>query len=985
MMKYILVYSFFALSFITNFPAQAQSMQHVLDLVPLNQATHTATTSGDWESSSTWGGSLPGENGRVVIPSGITVTINSELAAEFEWIRIDNNGKLAFNPSVTTLLKVETIVSNMSGEFEIGTSTSPIASDQTATVIFSGQQQAIDFGSNDPGYLKRGAILMGKTIIHGEEKSSWHALTSVPEVEATSVVLSATPTNWKVGDRIVITGTDPDNFTTEEVRTISGIDGATVSFAESLVNQRPVPPGASDLKVHIANLSRNILFTSEYTTVPGEGNRGYRGHVMIMHSPNADIRYAQFKQLGRTNKQILVDDWFFPDDLPYEKGDGFNVRGRYSVHFHRGGVTPNSTPAVFRGNAVEDDPGWGIVNHSSNVDIIDNVTYNIVGGAYQTEAGDEIGSFVNNIAIRTVNPDYPMQNPNTAAPDVKEISQDFAFQGDAFWVHGGGVNLEGNVASGSSGHAFIYWPEGLIEVMIGQNTFQAANIPNGNLLEEANIGTHWVPVKKFVNNTGYSSTKGFTTFYLHTNFFVDEESIPIEFLNTVQTTIEDLTIWNIRERGIDMNYTDRISFKNLRIHGDKEPNRIGIDANHFRINFKGAYLFENPVITGFEIGVDVPTQGEVWFKGGSFDNKIDFRIETPQSKPRYLKFDEISFAGNVYSEEQNTKFQLIDDLGDLEGHVQDGVNKEESGAASKHPIFFAMPDIIILNYGDYANERVYFDRQLADDIPVPTSLSFTDFGETVTIPEQYIGKTNQQLLNQYNLTFGGAIMPLDARAVPEIIGGKISTSAPTISSNGMFAPPCTYSPLWFDFEECWEGFDQNETSALTVTSTSGGTVTVEPSNTNYKYGQIVKVRAIPDEGKEFKQWSGPTNSNNPTTYIEVTPDYNSNGMLIANFGDATIVSTEEPKPDFEFRLEQNYPNPFNPVTTINYQVPDQSSVRLEVFDMLGRKVATLVNKSISVPGEYSARFDASGLATGIYIYQLETHQGIIVKKMMLIK
>ncbi|NET37289.1 MAG: T9SS type A sorting domain-containing protein [Cyanothece sp. SIO1E1] len=709
-----------------------------------------------------------------------------------------------------------------------------------------------------------------------------------------------------------------------------------------------------------------------------------------MHSNNVDIRYARFYQLGRTNKQIQVDDWFIGADDQLIKGDGFNVRGRYSVHFHRGGVDPTSAPAVFLGSSVEDDPGWGIVNHSSNVDVIGNVTYNIVGGAYQTEAGDEVGSFVDNIAIRTVNPDYPMQNPNLTAPDAKEGSQDFAFQGDAFWVHGGGVNLEGNVASGSSGHAYIYWPEGLYEGnlatnTITQNVFLPANIPNGNLLTTPKLNTQWVPIKKFSNNIGYSSTKGFSSFYLHTNFFHDEETIPVSFLNTVHTAIEDLTLWNNRERGVDLNFTDRVTFKNLKVYGDKNPNRIGIDANHYRLNFRGAYVFENLVVTGFEVGVDVPTQGEVWFKRGNFDNKTDFRIENPQSRHRYLKFDDITFGNSVYAEGGKTNFLMLEDLGDLEGHVQDGVNKAEAGAATKHPIFFAMPDIILLNFGPYQNERVYYNRQLANDIPIPNTLSFNLFeDEVVSVPSQYVGKTNQQLLDQYNLAFGGAIMPVDARTIPEVTGGKVSTSSPVTASAGVFAPACTYSPLWVEFFDCWHDFNPEQFAVLNADASSGGTVTIDPVRENYKYGEIVKVQAIPDEGKVFKGWGGPTNSTNPTVYIEVTTDYNANGALTANFADAIPVSTEEEEEIHGFSLQQNYPNPFNPGTTINYQINVQSRVRLEVFDLLGRKVATLVDQPQAV-GRYSVRFDASALASGVYVYRLQVGQNVLSRKLTLVK
>jgi hypothetical protein len=83
-------------------------------------------------------------------------------------------------------------------------------------------------------------------------------------------------------------------------------------------------------------------------------------------------------------------------------------------------------------------------------------------------------------------------------------------------------------------------------------------------------------------------------------------------------------------------------------------------------------------------------------------------------------------------------------------------------------------------------------------------------------------------------------------------------------------------------------------------------------------------------------------------------------------------------------LRQNYPNPFNPTTTIFYALPKQSKVMVEVFDMLGRKVATLVVETKS-SGEYSVQFDASKYASGVYIYKMSTSTVMIAKKMLIVK
>ncbi|MGA9365298.1 MAG: T9SS type A sorting domain-containing protein [Bacteroidota bacterium] len=85
-----------------------------------------------------------------------------------------------------------------------------------------------------------------------------------------------------------------------------------------------------------------------------------------------------------------------------------------------------------------------------------------------------------------------------------------------------------------------------------------------------------------------------------------------------------------------------------------------------------------------------------------------------------------------------------------------------------------------------------------------------------------------------------------------------------------------------------------------------------------------------------------------------------------------------------FELFQNYPNPFNPSTSISYELPMRSHVRLGVFDMLGREVRTLINQ-IEEPGRRSVNFDAGGLASGVYFYQLRANSFVETKRFMLLK
>lgn len=85
-----------------------------------------------------------------------------------------------------------------------------------------------------------------------------------------------------------------------------------------------------------------------------------------------------------------------------------------------------------------------------------------------------------------------------------------------------------------------------------------------------------------------------------------------------------------------------------------------------------------------------------------------------------------------------------------------------------------------------------------------------------------------------------------------------------------------------------------------------------------------------------------------------------------------------------FELLQNYPNPFNPKTTINYVVKERGFIQLQVYDLLGTKVATLVNEE-KRQGSYSVSFDGSNLPSGVYIYSLNVNDFTQNRKMILLK
>ena len=112
------------------------------------------------------------------------------------------------------------------------------------------------------------------------------------------------------------------------------------------------------------------------------------------------------------------------------------------------------------------------------------------------------------------------------------------------------------------------------------------------------------------------------------------------------------------------------------------------------------------------------------------------------------------------------------------------------------------------------------------------------------------------------------------------------------------------------------------------------------------------------------------------------------GAFIGKFDGQVAVENNSGLPK-EYTLSQNYPNPFNPSTMIKYSIPAETRVTLKIYDQLGREVKTLVNTKQSAGGyEIQWRGDDNAgrkVATGIYIYALQTNNALLTKKMVLLK
>ena len=687
-----------------------------LALVAYSQVTDTAVQSGPWSDPDTWeGGVIPETDDHVLIPEGIAVTIDQIFRDELETVRVD--GSLVFDPNAMTGLMVETIVVAPGGVFQMGTADMPIHEDVQAKLIIADDGE-IDFDIVDKQRLSRGFISHGHTEIYGAETTTFLPLAEDPRKNDTQLVLAEIPTNWDVGDRLVLTGTNSNHKQNQdEELEILAIEDNVVTV-DALQHNHLTP--AADLSVYVANVSRNAVIESEVVDVVSR-----RGHVMFMHSDDVDVNYAGLYGLGRTDKRTPLEDPEFNDEGNVVDDTGLNPRGRYAVHFHRTGTDEDQ--ALIKGSAVVDSPGWGIVNHSSNALIEDNVVFHVEGAAFVTEAGDEVGAFVHNIAIRSLG--------SGDGTESRSDVQDFAHQGDGFWFQGGGIEVRDNVAAGHRGTGFFYFTRALSEAGLGKASFDTDNlwdpaIDNG----KDTIAVGAVPIRAY-NNVAFANGTGFQTKFHQ-----------LGAKHNVQSVVDGLVAWNNRN-AVRTPYTNNLRLENVRLIGNlRKAKGTAISGNKVTRNIH----YINADIEGFAVGINMPSKGHNVVDGGRFNNIAGIKISTTGSLSRVIEINGDIEFGELTNKQRKGK-QQHDIFLNAKLKVQDrDIRKLFS------------PDIIKLGTIRYNGMQLYYHEQAADFIPFKSG-SAADY-----MPEELIGKTNAQLWEEFGLAVGGAVAPQGAFTDPTI-------------------------------------------------------------------------------------------------------------------------------------------------------------------------------------------------------------------------
>lgn len=521
-----------------------------LALVAHEDATHAAVQDGNWCDSTTWHNqSVPGNGARVVIPANRAVLYNQQIDSRLHTLRVD--GELNFATDTSSRMILDTLVVDPRGSLTIGTADNPVNPATTVEIIIADEGNIdVDW---DPLLLSRGLILHGQTRIHGAVKTSHMKVATDPRAGDTTLQMHTSPQNWRVGDTLVIAGSRFSGWkwdnsigavryhdTQDEVRTITALSGRQITLDRALDYDHISP--RADLKISVANFSRNVVIATENAdTLPVHR----RGHVMFMHSQKADVRFAEFFELGRTDKSRTNME---ATSLSTAHADS-NVRGRYSVHFHRTGTSDQRNPGVAIGNAVFGSPGWGYVHHDSHAMFHQNVSFNTFGAGFVAETGNETGAWTDNVAIKAegISGSFNPKNNN----DINTF--DIARSGDGFWFQGRMVASIGNIAA-SVNRGFTYFHRDSSGTMIGIPPHQFM-LPEALGLSDA-AGADDIPIRHFHGNEAFASTVG--VFVVKANPDQDHD---------IYTVMSDFTAWEVRA-GAAIEYTAHYLLRDFDLIGN---------------------------------------------------------------------------------------------------------------------------------------------------------------------------------------------------------------------------------------------------------------------------------------------------------------------------------------------------------------------------------------------------------------------------------
>jgi hypothetical protein len=440
----------------------------------------------------------------------------------------------------------------------------------------------------DPEQWGNGTVVFGRFIVRGQAKTSFMRLPA--EVLGGSPSI-AVPPGTVVGDRVAVPDTRHlrvseigTNYLPQwEGRTVVGFNGAIGSLDAPLkfahFGARNTA-GQVEFLPHVANLTRSITFRSENAL-------GTRGHLAFIGRADVDIRYAAFRDLGRTTADFLhctlrasgaIDGRDFCDAGTGAVGRiGRNQIGRYPVHFHHldgpAGLPADVPQFAFIGNAVTASRKWPVAIHDTHYGLIkDNVIFGWEGAGLMAEDGSETGNVIEgNFAFGGKGGEHAGRNAGGR-------------EGVAFYFRGPNNIVRHNVAANampfaSAADAAYGFKIFLAGFDSGKGPLGSIFIPTGKgETSRQQVDGHTLPMAEFADNECYGAMESCLTYWWIGTFGSGAT------VAAGNSTFRNLSVWHVHNKGVFQYESAKVVIDGLVVRGSMP----GSSAACCGIGFDGA-------------------------------------------------------------------------------------------------------------------------------------------------------------------------------------------------------------------------------------------------------------------------------------------------------------------------------------------------------------------------------------------------------------
>ena len=749
--------------------------------------------SGSWLDPAIWdGGVVPGEGDIVEITAGTGVIYDAVSDVAIDTVAV--HGKFRFSEDVNTRLKVVNLLVYEDGHLQIGSAQKPIRPNLTAEIIYA--DTPLDL-TRDPEQWGNGLIGFGKIEVHGAAKNeTFVRLANEPRQGDTTLTLAQPVVGWRAGDSLVLPDTrqfpnaqfeslfSAGQWERVQLASISP-DGRTLTLADPAglkydhLGGRDVD-GNLDFLPHVANMSRNVIFRSE-------NPNGTRGQSIFLARADVDIRYALFRDMGRT-QAAGIDNTVLDPVTEQPLHIGTNQIARYPLHLHHvfGPEQPQSNgyQATIIGNVIDDGDAahnwkWGITIHDSHYGLFQqNVVYNTGGAGIAGEDGSESQNVIEkNFTIRTF---IGTEGKNgQALGGVTENERGDV--GAGFWFHGPNNILRDNVAANSYTAGLIINASGLSTLTIP--AFQGEDHHAAGQGLQVEIRS--LPVREFSGNEVYGGTRFGASIW-----GIGGRASTLFDIST--STIKDLTVWHPSSSALEIWRIHRFVFDGLTALADAGqiqqpggPNVLSVRVPHYPTR---SLVFRNANIQGFDeafpqlpafLVADSIDQGfvndqtppldyyplakgqspELIFEDSYFRNKTNLVITTPKGR-----VPDNAIAQRIVI--RNVRFDPLDPSDTSERNIDLKYwprNLVNEGRDVTAPL-----EVLVYDYNGQTgdNFRVYFHQQ-ASFVEVPVSGS-----RNLTTGSPVEGLTNAENFDRFGIAIGGDIAPT-SDTLPRI-GGLVA-------------------------------------------------------------------------------------------------------------------------------------------------------------------------------------------------------------------